>query len=217
MIPPLFKEANIYEPMGLIISFCIIDYMDRRGVTYREALDVLGIKSTWPEEAQRNYTRSVIKSSVMTSIEKDRAFIYRDSRKSYIYNRDEIMFLCGELALRSIIGVKRYAKCYRGLVLSRMAGFASIMSESALPDEVRQFVGAGGKRQWRKLIKSLQNSGYSIYCPTGTRGFYASYRMTLDELAVAVEKKGKSKKTVTVRELSDEARNRALEKMGRTP
>ena len=129
------------------------------------------------------------------------------------------MALCGELAVRSIVGVKEYAKCFRGLVLSRMAGIAKSVNDELLPDAVKRLAGDGGKRQWRKLIASLRYAGCSVYAPKGCHGFYASFRLSPIELAEKVERKrieaNKKKTEYDLR--NDELRKMALDRIHRTP
>lgn len=221
MIPPIYKNEDVFDAMTNIIAFGIGCLVVGKKMCMFDAREALGIdRFDYPNKAEIKevYTLNH-RCSVMTSIDKDRAFALRDARKSYKDNRDEIISLCGELAVRSIVGLKDYAKCFRGLVLSRMSGFAKGVQEDWYPEEVKRLAGDGGKRQWRKLIASLKFAGCSVYAPKGCHGFYASFRLSPLELAEKVErKKSEADKRKTEYDLSnEELRKMALEKIRRTP
>ena len=221
MIPPIYSDEDAYNAIDNIISYAIMAFIKQSKATKQEAGAFLGI-SIGPslEQLTKVYDKFRYSSKVMTSIDKEKAFYLRDARKSYQSDRDEIIALCGELAIRSIVGVKEYAKCFRGLVLSRMAGIAKSVDESTLPEQIKRLSGEGGKRQWRKLIASLRYAGCSIYAPKGCHGFYASFRLSPLELAEKVERKKKEAETrKTEYDLTnEELRKMALEKINnRTP
>ena len=224
MIPPIYLEKDIVTPMDNIISYGIALFVRENKTTKKEAGEKLGIHiGSTLEQLMGVYDKYHEVAKVMTSIDKNKAFSLRDAHKSYKDNKDEIMALCGELAVRSIVGVKEYAKCYRSLVLSRMAGFAKVIEESNYPEAIKRLSGDGGKRQWRKLIGSLRFAGCSVYAPDGCHGFYASFRLSPLELAEKVERKRMSGRAGTEYETeydlsNEELRKRALEKINnRTP
>ncbi len=219
LIPPIYKGKDVVKAIDDIIMYGIVAYCVGKNKGYEDALEEMGITSKLSYEEQKKAYDKAPKTSVFTSIEKGKAFAFRDAQKSYKDNKDEIMALCGELAVRSIVGVKDYAKCFRGLVLSRMAGFAKGVQEDWYPDAVKKLAGDGGKRQWRKLIASLRYAGCSIYTPKGCHGFYASFRLSPVELAEKVErKKREADRRKTEYDLSnEELRKMALERIGRTP
>ena len=218
MIPPIYKDKDVVNALNNIIKYGIAIFINRNNVSKKEAGEYLGINiNSSLDELEKVYKK--FNSKVMTSIDKDTAFTIRDARKNYKDNRDEIIAICGELAIRSIVGVKDYAKCFRGIVLSRMAGFEKGVQEDWYPEAIKKLAGDGGKRQWRKLISSLKYAGCSIYAPNGCRGFYASFRLSPLELAEKVERKMlEAKQRRTEYDLSsDELRKMALEKISRTP
>lgn len=220
MIPPIYTDKDVWKAIDNIISYGIMVFIKQHNVSKKEAGEHLGITiGSSIETLTKVYDKFYDTTRVMTSIDKDRAFALRDARKSYKDNRDEIISLCGELAVRSIVGVKDYAKCFRGLVLSRMAGFAKGVQEDWYPEAVKRLAGDGGKRQWRKLMASLKFAGCSVYAPKGCHGFYASFRLSPLELAEKVErKKSEADKRKTEYDLSnEELRKMALEKIRRTP
>lgn len=220
MIPPIFTDEDVWNAIDNIISYGIVVFIKQHNVSKKEAGEHLGINiGSTLEELTKVYDKFHDSTRVMTSIDKAKAFSLRDARKSYKDNRDEIIALCGELAVRSIVGVKDYAKCFRGLVLSRMAGFAKGVQEDWYPEAVKKLAGDGGKRQWRKMIASLKYAGCSIYAPKGCRGFYASFRLSPVELAEKVERKTmEAERRKTEYDLSsEELRKMALEKIKRTP
>lgn len=219
MIPPIYKD-DVGQAIENIIRYGIVAYSIGKRIGFKDAIGEMGITvrgSIMDMEAKCMAThQSTPESTVFTSIDKEKAFVFRYAKKSYTDNKDEIMSLCGELAVRSIVGAKDYAKCFRGLVLSRMSGFARGVKEEWYPDAVKKLAGDGGKRQWRKLIASLRYAGCSIYAPRGCHGFYASFRLSPIELAEKVERK--MQKRHTQYDLSnEELREKALERIGRTP
>ena len=205
MIPPIYKDEDVSEAMTNIIAFGMGCLIIGKKMGLYEALNVLDFEGyDYPnrEEIKRVYNLYSRRFSVMTSIDKERAYYFRASRKSYKSDRDEIIAICGESAIRSIVGAKEYAKCSRRLVLSRMAGFAKGEDESRLPEQIKRLSGEGGKRQWRKLMASLKYAGCSIYVPKGCHGFYASFKLSPVELAVNVERKLMERKPKTEYDLS---------------
>ena len=220
MIPPIYTDKDVFKAIDDIICYGIAVFIKNKKVSREEAGEHLGIKvGSSLEKLTKVYDEFHDSTRVMTSIDKARAFALRDARKSYQDNRDEIMALCGELAIRSIVGVKDYTKCFRSLVLSRMAGFAKGVQEEWYPDAIKRLAGDGGKRQWRKLMASLKYAGCSIYAPKGCHGFYASFKLSPVELAEKVERKRieveKKKSEYSLRH--DELRKIALERISRTP
>ena len=220
MIPPLYTDEDVWNAIDNIIDYGVMAYIKRYNVSKEEAGNSLGVEYKSPSLWKLDEVYKQFHScKVMTSIDTRRAFYFRNARKSYKDNRDEIIALCGELAVRSIVGVKDYAKCFRGLVLSRMAGFAKGVQEDWYPEAVKKLAGDGGKRQWRKMIASLKYAGCSIYAPKGCHGFYASFRLSPVELAEKVERKTmEAERRKTEYDLSsEELRKMALEKIRRTP
>lgn len=194
LVPPIYEDEDVYQALNNVIIYGLMLYVKKHKVSVEEAGHFLGITVRQPLESFRElYDRVSKTTTVMTSIDKKKAFYLRDARKSYKDNRDEIIALCGELAVRSIVGVKEYTKCYRGMVLSRMAGFAKVIDESLYPKAIKKLSGDGGKRQWRKLISSLKYAGCSVYTPKGSHGFYVSFRLSPIELAEKVERKERAK------------------------
>ena len=193
MIPPLYESENVYSAIQDIIVYAIMVYALNKEIEFEEAGEALGI--TVPHNLQRLMEAKALfdkhnkKGIPMTKIDKTRAFEIRNSEISYKENKDEVLALCGELAIKSIIGLKPYCLCYRSLVLARMAGLAKVSDEAQFPEAIKMLSGSGGKRQWRRLIELLKRRGCAIYTPNGGRGFYASYKYTPLGLAKIVEDK----------------------------
>lgn len=216
LIPPLYLDKNGHQAITNILYAGIITYCMGRKLTLSEALDTMGLTCRLTESEILDIVNSFPESTVMTSSHLERLFPFKE--KSYKDNRDEIITLCGELALRSIIGVKEYAKCYKSLVLSRMSGIAKGMGHECYPLAIQRLDGNGGKRQWRKLIKSLRQIGYSFYTPKGCHGFYTSYKLAPIALAEMVERKTSKKNINSEYDLSNEALCQIVKaKLSRTP
>lgn len=205
MIPPIYNDEDAERAIDNIISYGIALYIERNKVSREMAGKQLGI-TIGPGDKELTEAYDCFRGStrVMTSIDKDKAFDFRDAKKSYTNNRDEIMSLCGELAIRSIIGIREYSRCTREFVLSRMSGIAESVGKDSYQDAVQKFAGPGGKRQWRKLIQSLKVKGCAFYTPKGCHGFFASFKLSPLELAELVERKIRSQKRRTEYDLSND-------------
>lgn len=221
LIPDIYKETDTYHAMDKIIDYGMVAFIVGLGYGLDEITNDMSqdIGITCSERAMKSaingYRFNFKKGAVMTSIDKDKAFEYRDRRISCTKNRREVMAICGVLAIRSIIGVKDYAKCYKGFLLSRMAGSAKSIPEYKLPSAVKKYSGNGGKRQWRNLITDIKKAGCSIYAPRGCRGFYASFRLGPLELAERVERKKREKAESEYNMSNDELRKAALENIAK--
>ena len=193
LIPPLYEDC--YEGMNYIIDFGLASFAVKNGLNIKEA--ALRAKITPPKEEEEYYRRvqkryydeSEKGCRVFSSIEKMRAFKFRDAKKSMKDDRDEIFALCCALAVRSIIGTKQYALISRKLVLSRMSGIAKSVGEECYVEAIRPLVGDVGRRRWRKAVDALRFYGCAVYVPRGCRGFYASFRLSPVQLATAIEKR----------------------------
>jgi len=221
LIPSLYEKKDVYEGMADMINYGIFVFMKGQKKAIREALNEMGISWAVSDSEALKTCENVVKkcgdSRVFTGIESNRAYSIRDSKISYKDNADEVMALCGELALKSIIGIRPYNICFKSILLSRMSGFAKVIDEKGLKDAVKRFSGSGGKRQWRKLIALLKKRGCAFYTPAGCHGFYASFKYTPVGLARIVEAKRKEGKETgrTEYDLSNQELQRIAN--GRTP
>ena len=228
MIPPIYKDEDINKAIERIVCYGFYSYCIGKGLGLIDAFIDNDFQISENYDAVSEYAKNIYNAVSdntppvipFSSIAADKARSLMHSRKSYKCNRDEILSLCGELAIRSIVGRKEYSRCSRGLVLSRMAGFAKVMGEESFPEEIKRLSGDGGKRQWRKMIASVKLSGCSIYAPKGCRGFYASFRLRPKQLAEMVEQKRREREPRSEYEMSNEDLRKHAQSVvgkGRTP
>lgn len=132
----------------------------------------------------------------------------------YLSNKSEFESACllAHLGLKSIIQKKAFCRVTNLFLLSRMDGSpCSVKSIDLLTDDVKRF---SNEYQLKKIKSELmENWGLSYYGKT--RGFYASYKLELDELAFQVEKikKTKKQKFTEQKMKQEEARKKALERL----
>lgn len=117
---------------------------------------------------------------ITTGIEHETLFQIRDNIKTYTARSliTEIAFL----AVKSIVGKKKYAATNYEYILHRMAG--GIGGE--MPKVLQSY--EGKRRRLERLIYDLEKHNVSYYSVRGQRGFYVSTTLPAVELAVEVEK-----------------------------
>lgn len=123
----------------------------------------------------------------------------------------EKVCLLGFLAFKSILQDKSYCKITNKFWLSRMDGKAKCVKEiSELSPEIRRF---HNEYQTKKIKSELRDSWglktYSRY----TRGFYVSFKLTLEELITVAENRRKTRKEKLYKEHEKEILKRVLEKL----
>ena len=122
-------------------------------------------------------------------------------------NFDKAVLLC-YIALKSIICDRGYTKSVNNFMLARMDGKThNIKSLDELSAEVRYY---STEYQLNKLKVALQKNWGLVYYAYYTRGFYYSFTMPIDSLALHVEKKRLSTWKKQNKYESDEARKKAL-------
>ena len=132
---------------------------------------------------------------------------YRSNRKTEF---EEITFLA-YLAIKSIVQKKAYCKITNLYWLSRMDGKShSVSAEWELSEEVRKFSKA---YQINKIKEELSINWNLIHYGRYTRGFYVSFKMSLEDLIFQVEKKRKSRQLQVEKEKRKLALNKAMERV----
>lgn len=115
------------------------------------------------------------------------------------------------VALKSILGTKPYAKITNAYLLSRMDGKPKVSKDVLnLSDEVKQY---STRYRLDKIKEELQNSWGLVYYSHYTRGFYISFKLTIEKLVYEAEKKRKSNKEKKRKELKNQARKKALDQL----
>ena len=208
-IPFIFADRE--NAMEEIISYALVS-LTHRGFSIEEAGNFLGIfPSANFEETVRQARRCANNSKSQTSIRKDLAFDFRDHQKSTF----DTLCLCANLAIRRIVGKRHYLLCRKDLIFSRMSGVDSVINKRFYKPYVKPLDGPNGRRRWDKVRDILRfKYGVAFYAPPGCRGFYVSYILSEENLAINVEKMIMRKRNR--KKSQSELHMAALQALGRT-
>lgn len=139
--------------------------------------------------------------------------IFWDFYKNEKTDFDKICLLCF-LGLKSIIGRKSFCKVTNLYLWARMDGKANtIVSVNELSNEVIKYA---NRYQSETIKNELILNWHLIYYSRYTRGFYVSFKMSLEDLIFEAEKKRKSIKEKQQKEIQKEALKKALERLKAT-
>ncbi len=133
---------------------------------------------------------------------------YMDNEKTEF---DKVQLL-GFLACKSILQNKPYWPLNNRFMWARMDGKPSPCEKNELSVEMQKYA---NHYQARKLKVALEEWGLQAYS-CGVRGFFISINLTLDKLAIEVEKRKKSNKEKEYKMKVAEARRKALEQLNNT-
>lgn len=156
------------------------------------------------------------KTIPVTGIQYDLYWQFRNSQK------EDFDFQClwAFLAIKSIVGKKPYQKITNKLLIARMAGFASYKKLEEYfngrpfpkhilnPDDHYKTRYALDKIK-RELTKHFNVNFYGI----GSRGFYATTKLTLEKLIFEVEKNRQKHVLAAERQTAREIRIKVLEQL----
>jgi hypothetical protein len=135
--------------------------------------------------------------------------IFWDFLKNYKCEFQKICLL-GHLAMKSILQNKAYCKTTNKYWLSRMDGRVKSRNNEDLSPEIRKYA---NEYQTKKIKNALVDSWNLITYSYFTRGFYVSYKLTLDDLAYEAELKREKTKTKKRKELTNQARLKANQRL----
>jgi hypothetical protein len=129
------------------------------------------------------------------------------------YKNDKTDFekatLLGFLALKSILQDKPYCKVVNKFWLARMDGKAKAVKDySELSESIRKYA---NEYQTKKIKTELELNWFLISYSRYTRGFYVSFKLGLDKLALEVEKRKKKSKQKLLKLKKEEAYKKAME------
>jgi hypothetical protein len=117
---------------------------------------------------------------------------FRDNDKS----ESEVMQLLMYLAIRSILGKKRYCKTNFGLIIARAFGYRDCKSVNPNIKASRLFKKYSNRYHYDQVLARLELSWYVVTFSRGVRGLYVGMqsKITLTELiSVAAEAKASNK------------------------
>jgi hypothetical protein len=163
---------------------------------------------------------SIPENTPKVGINKEVLFDFYKNHKT----QDEIAVLLAFLALKSIIGDKPYIRTTNEFMIARMGGYASIKDmPDPLPDPLKKY---NSRRMLDKIKFELQTGWNVKYYARYIKGFYVSIynpsesepdkSYTLDKLVLEAEKRRKSNLEKQLKNLTGEARLKALKTLGIT-
>ena len=171
------------------------------------ASDYLGINFYDYEEAiieGEMLYQTINDNAPKTSISKEMIFDFYKNKKSEF----EIVCFLAFASLKSIIQKQVYKKITNEYLLNRMSGNSK--SGAYINPLLKKY---SNRYQLDKIKTELQLNWGLKYYAVKTRGFYVSFTMPLNELAVIAERKNRSYKLKQLKEKIKEASRQAKEKV----
>lgn len=127
----------------------------------------------------------------------------------------EKVCLLAFLAIKSIIGNKAYCKVTNLYLWARMDGkTTTIETPEDLTPEVMKYA---NRYQTENIKNELILNWSLIYYSRYTRGFYVSYKLSLEDLIFEAEKRRKSTKEKQQKSIQKEALKKAMERLNKEP
>lgn len=129
---------------------------------------------------------------------------------------DKIHFI-GFLAIKSIIGEKEFVKTNKKLILARMMGFKTYLDIE--PDKLNEpqsyiFERFSHRYHMDNLITMLELDWHLITYSNKVRGIYLAIdKISLDDLALYVEKQKKKARLIELKKMKNEAKNKAIKRL----
>lgn len=138
------------------------------------------------------------------NINKDIIFDYYRNKKTEF----EIAAFCAYCATKSILGVKSYCKTNKVLIHARMFGFnnAAPLKEHKNKLQEKYFK----RYNFDKIMKDLQFNWDMRMISNHCRGFYISYELGLQDLAIISEKAKKKTRDALLRQEKEDAIKKAF-------
>jgi hypothetical protein len=118
----------------------------------------------------------------------------------------ELACLLSYLAMKSIIQSKTYCKITNKYLLSRMAGKPKNCELDQLPIEIKKYA---NEYQLKKIKNNLCLENWGLVTYGHTRGFYISFKLSLEDLIYIVEKNKLKNKQKEYKLIQDEALKKA--------
>lgn len=200
----IFNYAIVWKALNL-------EGTDEKRV--KDSLNYFGVTSGDSKtclESGKKFIDSLPVNSPMVGISKS---VYFDF---YQNHKDEFEDVCllAYLAIKSIVQNKPFCKIDNNFLLSRMDGNAKTVNDyTELSPEVARYA---NEYQTRKIKAELCNSWGLVTYSRYTRGFYVSFRLTIDDLVFEAEKRRKSTKEKQAKAREKEAVKMALRRLNTT-
>ncbi|MFL9845128.1 hypothetical protein [Flavobacterium rhizosphaerae] len=133
---------------------------------------------------------------------------YKNHKKEF-----EIACLLAYLAIKSILGKKSYCKMDNKFLLARMDGKTHSCAFDELSDEVFKYA---NEYQTKKIKNALSDTWGLVTYSYHTRGFWVSFKLSLDDLVFEAEKRREAVKEKQRKEEIKSARDKALERLNKS-
>ena len=147
------------------------------------------------------------KPCVMVGISLEMYWDYKSNEKSEWDN----ICLLGFLGLKSIIQSKSYCKIDNKFWLARMDGKAKSCEYAQLSDTIKKYA---NEYQTKKIKIALRNGWWLVTYSRYTRGFYISFKMSLESLILEAESRRLSTKEKQFKLREKDAVDNALRVLG---
>ena len=180
----------------------------------KASANIFNLTLTNPKRSSENgklLYNSISQKSPRTGLSRSMFFdFYQDEQSEF-----EKVCLLAFLAIKSIIGNKAYCKVTNHYLWARMDGkTTTIETPEHLTPELMKYA---NRYQTENIKNELILNWSLIYYSRYTRGFYVSYKLSLEDLIFEAEKKRKSTKEKQQNSLQKEALKRALERLSKEP
>lgn len=208
--------TDIKECMSNAMDYCLYDEILRqqRSGSYNpinDAFDKLPIKWYNEKKSIKNgqlLFDSIDENAPKTSINFDMIFdIYKNKKSEF-----EIVCFIAFSAIKSIIQKQKFKKITNEYLLSRMSGYSKTCKD--INPLLKKYA---SRYQLTKIKEELQLSWGLKYYAVKTRGFYVSFAMPLNTLAIMAERNNRKYKLKKLDNEIKEARMRAIEQVMREP
>lgn len=155
-----------------------------------------------------NLYNSIHEKAPKTSISKEMIFDFYINKKTEF----EVVCFIAFASLKSIIQRQVYKKITNEYLLSRMSGNSNIDKEKEIHPLLKKY---SNRYQLDKIKTELQLNWGLKYYALRSRGFYVSFSMSLNELALIAERKSKVYKLKLLKKIKLEASRNAIEKLNK--
>lgn len=205
---PMLKDLHINSKSFFSDTFDVGLYLYSKTLTgseekrYKDSLHFLGITQPNIKNGISNAKRVLCRMPEKyptTGIEKDILFDYYKNEKSDF----DIVCLSAFLGIRSILGKKPYDKTNKYLIHARMFGYVTAKELPAKLTPLQEKY----KIRWHmdKVLTELQINWHLKVLWNHNRGFYLSFDLSFDEMALLIEKDKQSTKIQRLNELKRKA------------
>jgi hypothetical protein len=191
--------SNVFDVGIYLYSKTLTGSEEKR---YKDALKFLRITQAKSKNGLSNAKNILYKMPSkypIVGIEKDMLFDY------YKNEKDDFGIIClsAFLGIRSILGKKPYDKTNKALIHARMFGY---VTAKELPAELTPLQ-EKYKIRWHmdKLMEELQVNWHLKVLWNHTRGFYITFDLSYEEMALIIEKEKQITKFQQLKELKKKA------------